>query len=73
MILIYGESSVCVLKLHLIIGCDNEIILTKDLTTKLESLAKENTKESQLEAGKLLSYEIVKNTIDSSDKVLKNS
>ena len=51
----------------------NEIILTKDLTTKLESLAKENTKESQLEAGKLLSYEIVKNTIDSSDKVLKNS
>lgn len=51
----------------------NEIILTKDLTTKLESLAKENTKESQLEAGKLLAYEIVKNTIDSSDKVLKNS
>lgn len=51
----------------------NEIILTKDLTTKLESLAKENTKDSQLEAGKLLSYEIVKNTIDSSDKVLKNS
>lgn len=51
----------------------NEIILTKDLTTKLESLAKENTKESQLEAGKLLAYEIVKNTIDSSDKVLKNA
>ena len=51
----------------------NEIILTKELTQKLESLAKENSKESQLEAGKLLAYEIIKNTIDSSDKVLKNS
>ena len=39
-------------------------VLVKELTDKLEELRKINTKESQLQAGKLLATELIKNTIN---------
>ena len=51
----------------------NELILTKDITDKLNKLFDKNDEESQIEAGKLLAYEIMKNTIDSKDKVIKTA
>ena len=49
----------------------NEIIFTKEITEKLEKLAKENTVESQIEAGKLLVQEILYNTIDNTGLINK--
>ena len=42
----------------------NELILTKEVTDKLEDLRKKNTPESAIEAGKLLVQEILYNTKD---------
>jgi len=49
----------------------DEVILHLQLTKKLEELAKEDTEESMIEAGKLLAKEILKNTRDSKSKLLK--
>ena len=49
----------------------DEIILHVQLTKKLEELAKEDTEESMIEAGKILAKEILKNTKDSKSKLLK--
>jgi len=49
----------------------DEIILHLQLTKKLEELAKEDTDASMIEAGKILSKEILKNTKDSKSKLLK--
>jgi hypothetical protein len=51
----------------------NELILTRDLTKKLEAFKERGDDESMIEAGKLLAYEIVKNTKDSKDKIIKNA
>ena len=42
----------------------NEIILTLEVTKKLEELMKKGNEESAIEAGKLLVYEILHNTVD---------
>ena len=42
----------------------SEVILYKELTDKLENLREKNNKESQLEAGKILAIELIKNTIN---------
>lgn len=42
----------------------NEIIFTKEVTEKLEELYKKGTDEAAIEAGKLLAYQIIENTID---------
>ncbi len=47
-----------------------EIILRLSLTKKLEELAKEDTDESALEAGKILVEEILNNTIDNTNNLL---
>ena len=44
-----------------------EIIFRLEVTKKLEELAKEGTDEAAIEAGKLLVYEILNNTIDNTD------
>ncbi len=44
----------------------SEIILRLELTKKLEELAKDGSEEAMLEAGKLLTREIMENTIDKS-------
>lgn len=49
----------------------DEVILHLALTNKLEELAKEDTEESMIEAGKILVKEILKNTRDSKSKLLK--
>lgn len=51
----------------------DELILHYDLTKQLESLFKENTDKAAIQAGRILSKEIVKNTKDSSNKILKNA
>ena len=47
-----------------------EIIFRLEVTQKLEQLAKENTNESAIEAGKLLVQEILYNTIDNTNNLL---
>lgn len=42
----------------------NEIIFNKEVTEKLEALAKKGTDEAAIEAGKILSREIMENTQD---------
>ena len=42
----------------------NEIIFTKEVTEKLEALAKKGTDEAAIEAGKILAREIIENTQD---------
>lgn len=44
-----------------------ELVLTRDLTSKIEELWKENTPESMLEAGKLLAQELMENTQDNTE------
>jgi hypothetical protein len=51
----------------------DELIIHYDLTKKLEELMDKGDEESMIEAGKLLSYELVKNTKDSKSKIIKNS
>lgn len=50
---------------------EGEVILHYDLTKKLEELRDLGTDEAMIEAGKLLSYELVKNTKDNVNKLLK--
>ena len=47
-----------------------EIILRLSLTKRLEELAKENTDEAAIEAGKILVEEILNNTIDNTNTLL---
>lgn len=47
-----------------------EIILRLSLTKRLEELAKEDTDEAALEAGKILVEEILNNTVDNTNKLL---
>ena len=47
-----------------------EIIFRLEVTKKLEELAKENTDEAAIEAGKLLVQEILYNTIDKTNNLL---
>jgi hypothetical protein len=42
----------------------NEIIFRKEVTNKLEELAKDGSDEAAIEAGKLLAQEIIENTDD---------
>lgn len=49
----------------------DEIILHHSLTEKLEELRKLGTEDAIIEAGKILSKELVKNTKDSKSKLLK--
>lgn len=49
----------------------DEVILHLQLTKQLEELAKADTEESMIEAGKILAKEILKNTKDSKSKLLK--
>jgi len=42
----------------------DEIIFTKEVTEKLEQLRDIGTDEAAIEAGKLITYEILHNTID---------
>ena len=41
-----------------------------EVTKKLEQLAKENTDEAAIEAGKILTDEILNNTIDKTNNLL---
>lgn len=50
----------------------DEIILHLELTKKMEELMKIGSEEAMIEAGKILSKEIIKNTKDSKSKLLKN-
>lgn len=53
----------------------DEVILNLSLTKKLIELMKENTTESQIEAGKILSRELMENTVDNSgitEKIFEN-
>lgn len=50
----------------------DELILHLDLTKKMEELAKIGSEEAMIEAGKLLAKELVKNTKDNKNKILKN-
>lgn len=50
----------------------DEIIFHLELTKKIEALAKDESDDQTLEAGKLLAVEIVKNTKDNKNKILKN-
>ena len=52
-----------------------ELILHLELTKKIEKFYKENTDESAIEAGKLLSIELTQNLVDNSnvlEKIIKN-
>lgn len=51
----------------------DELILTLELTKKLEALEKDGSEEAMIEAGKLLATEIVRNTRDSKNKIIKNA
>ena len=47
-----------------------ELVLTKSLTDKIEELWKQNTQESMIEAGKLITRELVQNTVDNTEEML---
>ena len=51
----------------------NELIINIELTEKLNKLFEKGDEQSIIEAGKLFSNEIIKNTVDSKDKVIKNA
>lgn len=51
----------------------DELILTLELTKALETFKEVGDDDSAIEAGKLLAYEIVKNTKDSKNKIIKNA
>lgn len=51
----------------------NELIINIDLTEKLNKLFQKGDEQSIIEAGKLFSNEIIKNTVDSKDKIIKNA
>ena len=47
-----------------------ELVLNRSLTEKIEALWKENTPESMIEAGKLITCELVQNTKDNTEEML---
>ena len=47
-----------------------ELVLNRSLTEKIEALWKENTPESMIEAGKLITSELVQNTKDNTEEML---
>lgn len=47
-----------------------ELVLTKEITDKIESLYKEGSEEAQIEAGKILAEEIIENTEDNTEELL---
>ena len=49
-----------------------EIIFTKEVTDRLEELRALGTEEAAIEAGKLLSEQIMENTIDNTENILHN-
>lgn len=49
-----------------------ELVLTKELTEKLEALFEDGSEEAMIEAGKLLAEELITNTDDKTDKILEN-
>jgi hypothetical protein len=49
----------------------DELVIHYDLTKKLEELMEIGTEEAMIEAGKILSKELIKNTKDSKSKLLK--
>jgi len=51
----------------------DEIVLHKGLTKMLEALQETGDEDAMIEAGKLLAKELVKNTRDSENKILKNA
>lgn len=51
----------------------DELILRLEITEKLIELMKDNSIENQIEAGKILAKEIIKNTKDSKSKIIKNA
>lgn len=51
----------------------DELILNLEVTKKLEKLLEDSSEEAMIKAGKLLAYEIVKNTKDSKSKILKTA
>lgn len=48
-----------------------ELILNKDLTTKIEALWHDGTEGAMIEAGKILAAELVMNTDDKTGKIIK--
>ena len=50
-----------------------ELILNREVTEKLNKLFEINDEAAQIEAGKILAYEIVKNTKDNKEKIIKNA
>lgn len=49
-----------------------ELVLTKELTSKLEELYKDGSEEAMIEAGKLLAEEIIENTDDKTNEILND-
>lgn len=49
----------------------NEIVFRKEVTDKIEQLAKEGTDKAAIECGKLLAYEIIENTDDKTGLALE--
>ena len=50
-----------------------ELVLNKSLTEKIEALWKENTPESMIEAGKLITCELIENTKDNTEEMLNGN
>lgn len=51
----------------------NELIININLTEQLNKLFEKGDEKSMIEAGKLFANEIIKNTTDSKDKIIKNA
>lgn len=51
----------------------DELILHYDLSKKLEDLYEEGTEEAMIQAGRILAKELIKNTVDSKSKIIKNA
>ena len=51
----------------------NETPLKKEVTENLKKQYEINDEAAQIEAGKILAYEIVKNTKDNKEKIIKNA
>lgn len=49
-----------------------EIIFTKEVTDKLEEYRRIGTDEAAIEAGRLLAYEIMENTVDKTENILND-
>jgi len=51
---------------------ESELVLIKELTNKLEKLYKDGSEEAMIEAGKLLTEELMENTDDRTNKLLSD-